>query len=162
MPNFFQPKHIAKRVSKSQNVWYLHILLKKILGLEGDKNSLKNALKRFLKASSQCIELWLLSSKQNSFARAQFCFHFFTKMAFSNIQERFDLDKKNSQYESIKEALKLIHLSKSEDLKEKFPSDFGTRVSNFSKLCLLPIGSCTNVLNITSCDLCKIWFMSAL
>ena len=49
MPNSFQPKHIAKRVSKSQNVWYLHILLKKILGLEGAKNSLKNAFKRFVK-----------------------------------------------------------------------------------------------------------------
>ena len=119
MPNSFQPKHIAKRVSKSQNNWYFHVLLQKILGVEGAKKSPKNALKRFLKASSRCIELWLLSSKQNSFARAQFCFHFFTKMAFSNIQERFDLDKKNSQYESIKEALKLIQLSKSQGLERE-------------------------------------------
>ena len=162
MPNFFQLKHIAKCVSKSKNVCYFNILVKKILGLEGCKKRLKNALKSFLKASYRCIELWLLSSKQNSFQRAQFCFHFFTKMAFSNNQERFDLDKKTSQYESIKEAQKVIHLSKSQDLKEKFLSHLVTRVSNFFKLCLLLIKASTNVLKLTPCDLCKIWFMSAL
>ena len=162
MPNFFQPKHIAKRVSKSQNVWYFNILIKKILSLESSKKRLKNAFKRFLNASSRRIALWLLSSKQNSFPSAQFRFHFFTKMAFSNNQERFDLDKKTSQYESIKEARKLIHLLKSQDLKEKFLSHLATRVSNFFKLYVLLIESFINVLHITSRDLCKIWFMFAL
>ena len=162
MPNFFKPKHIAKRFSKFQNVWYFNILVKKILDLEGDYKKLKNALNCFLKASSQTLELGFLSCKQNCVISAEYCFHFLMMTPFSNKGERYDHDKRNSQYESIKGALELIQLWKKSDLEEKFPSDFVSRVSNFFKLRLLIKGACMNVLNKSAYDLCEIGFMPAL
>ena len=162
MPNFFQRKHIAKRFSKFQNVWYFNILVKKILDLEGEWKRLKNALICFLKASSQTFELGFLSCNQICVISVECCFHFLTMTPFSNKGERYDHDKRNSQYESIKEALELIQLWKSSNLEEKFPSDFVSWVSNFFKLRLLITEACMKVLSRSPYDLCKIRFMFAL